>query len=220
MAKQEEFNALVTLNKIKIENEGNISNTTKAYTGSIKVNPGEGIEESMITDRKNPDASKELINTETITYKNVRIGKITSTFYSLSWGKYIAAEFSIEKGNSYIQLINFFMDGVDKAKLTKLYEVESRTLYVPSLLGMNLLYFFINKLKLEKKNVSDFHISMRKVKAKTRPYRNADNNFYLEFGFEKIKGIKRKTKRKSKRKSKKSKTKNKKKKNVLIKKII
>ena len=230
MAEPEEFNALKILNKIKTENDGTIS-ITRAYNGSIVVNLYEGIEEGMITGRKRNNASKELINTDTITYKNVSIVKIINNLYSLSWDKYITAEFSIEEGRSYIRLINFFMNGVDKVELTDLYEVESGKVYVPSLLGMNLLYFFINKLRLEEKKVSDFHISMRKVEYKTKPYRNADNDFYSEFGFEKIEeveeveGIRKKkrkairnTKRKSiskaneakkkeKKKSKKSKTK-------------
>ena len=66
------------------------------------------------------------------------------------------------KNNS--EVIDFFTNRDDWESQNPTYFYDSSNEYPIGIIGLNLIYFFINKLKLQKKLVSDSHLSIREWK--------------------------------------------------------
>lgn len=204
------------------------------FKGNITVPEGEGLPVEILSERKHANAFKEAI-TNKILYKRVEIsGDIRSGSLNLKWDKWIICGLSLNEEGE-IRVIDFFTDRDEwESQNTDFYESSNE--YPIGIIGLNLIYFFINQLKLETKLVSDSHLSIREWKQyksltpsqkKLTPWKKfksiTKSTYWNEFGFSSLVGkinrkksnkrkhSKKKIKRKIKRKIKKKKSKKKKK---------
>ena len=225
-------NRLDLLEKI-LEREYKIIGGIIKFTGDITVPEGEGLPEEILKGRGHANAFKEPITNE-ILYKRVEISvDISSGSLNLKWDKWIICSLSL-KGKGEIRVIDFFTDRDEwESQNTDFYESSNE--YPIGIIGLNLIYFFINQLKLETKLVSDSHLSIREWKQyksltpsqkKLKPWKKfksiTKSTYWNEFGFSSLVGkinrkkstkrkhSKKKIKRKIKRKIKKKKSKKKK----------
>ena len=195
------------------------------FKGNITVPEGKGLPEEILSERKHANAFKEPITNE-ILYKRVEIsGDISSGSLNLKWDKWIICGLSLNEEGE-IRVIDFFTDRDEWERQNPTDFYDSSNEYPIGIIGLNLIYFFVNKLKLGKKLVSDTHLSIREWKKyksltpsqkKQTPWRkfksNTKSTYWNEFGFNSLVGkINRKktSKRKIKRKIKKKKSKKKK----------
>ena len=124
---------------------------------------GEGIPEEILSKRAHTNAFKEPITNE-ILYKNVKItGDIKSGSLNLKWDRWIICGLSLNEEGEII-VIDFFTNRDDWESQNPTDFYDSSNEYPIGIIGLNLIYFFINKLNLGKKLVSDSHLSIREWK--------------------------------------------------------
>ena len=195
------------------------------FKENITVPEGEGIPEEILKVRGHANAFKEPITNE-ILYKRVEISvDISSGSLNLKWDKWIICSLSL-KGKGEIRVIDFFTDRDEWERQNPTDFYESSKEYPIGIIGLNLIYFFINQLKLGKKLVSDSHLSIREWKQyksltpsqkKLTPWKKfksiTKSTYWNEFDFSSLVGkINKKKLKRKKLKKKKSKKKIKKKK--------
>ena len=119
------------------------------FEGNIVVPEGEGFPEEILSKRAHTNAFKEPITNE-ILYKNVKIsGDINSGSLNLKWDRWIICGLSLNEEGEII-VIDFFTNRDDWEIQNPTDFYDSSNEYPIGIIGLNLIYFFINKLNLGK----------------------------------------------------------------------
>jgi hypothetical protein len=128
------------------------------FKGEITVLNGEGLTDDILSKRKHPKAFKGPFEAN-ISYKNVEItGDINSGSFNLVWNKWVISSLSLNKEGE-IRVIIFFIDNDLWKSQDPKKHFETDKEYSIGIIGLNLLFYFINNLDINKLYVDDTHIS-------------------------------------------------------------
>jgi hypothetical protein len=170
---------IFNLNRHHIKHDVNVLGK-HIFKGSLLVPKGHGITKEMVEIRKKGGSTKYI--DDGVIYNNIIITEFDNKWI-VEWKPFIYLELFLTNDGT-IRLHTFFypMKESNKwinSKKNNYFSLESSSNnhYAKSILGMNLIYYFIRELNIKFKYVGDSHFS------KTTKKLIANNTFYREFKF-------------------------------------